>query len=88
MDVAVIIFGNNKKLYEYSSTDIGEILTRYQYVCSLSVRLEIDTNCPSMEVQMSTKVLPTLAERARTAWTTTMMMMDLACLHMDRWNHR
>ena len=32
VDVAVIIFGNNKKLYEYSSGDIGEILTRYQYV--------------------------------------------------------
>ena len=33
VDVAVIIFGNNKKLYEYSSSDIGEILTRYQFVC-------------------------------------------------------
>ena len=33
VDVAVIIFGNNKKLYEYSSSDIGEILTRYNYVC-------------------------------------------------------
>ncbi len=32
VDVAVIIFGNNKKLYEYSSSDIGEILSRYQYV--------------------------------------------------------
>lgn len=32
VDVAVIIFGNNKKLYEYSSSDIGEILTRYQFV--------------------------------------------------------
>ncbi|KAH8596610.1 hypothetical protein B0O99DRAFT_102996 [Bisporella sp. PMI_857] len=31
VDVAVIIFGNNKKLYEYSSSDIGEILTRYNY---------------------------------------------------------
>ncbi|KAG9242513.1 MADS-box MEF2 type transcription factor [Calycina marina] len=31
VDVAVIIFGNNKKLYEYSSSDISEILTRYQY---------------------------------------------------------
>jgi MADS-box transcription factor len=34
VDVAVIIFGNNKKLYEYSSSDMGEILTRYQYVRS------------------------------------------------------
>ncbi|KAG9241809.1 myocyte enhancer factor 2D, partial [Calycina marina] len=31
VDVAVIIFGSNKKLYEYSSGEIGEILTRYQY---------------------------------------------------------
>jgi hypothetical protein len=34
VDVAVIIFGNNKKLYEYSSSDIGEILSRYHYVRS------------------------------------------------------
>jgi len=32
VDVAVIIFGNNKKLYEYSSSDIGEILNRHQFV--------------------------------------------------------
>lgn len=32
VDVAVIIFGNNKKLYEYSSSDINEILSRYQFV--------------------------------------------------------
>ncbi|KAK0391684.1 hypothetical protein NLU13_1183 [Sarocladium strictum] len=31
VDVAVFIFGNNKKLYEYSSTDMGELITRYQY---------------------------------------------------------
>jgi hypothetical protein len=36
VDVAVIIFGNNKKLYEYSSSDIGEILARYQFVCLLT----------------------------------------------------
>lgn len=88
VDVAVIIFGNNKKLYEYSSTDIGEILTRYQYVCVLAVHESIDTNFTSMEVQMNTKVLPTSMERARMAWTTTTTMMDLACLHMDRSNHK
>jgi hypothetical protein len=32
VDVAVFIFGNNKKLYEYSSTDMGDLITRYQYV--------------------------------------------------------
>ncbi|KAI9662287.1 MAG: hypothetical protein M1821_008454 [Bathelium mastoideum] len=31
VDVAVIIFGNNKKLYEFSSGDINETLGRYQY---------------------------------------------------------
>lgn len=34
VDVAVIIFGHNKKLYEYSSGDISETLARYQYVRS------------------------------------------------------
>lgn len=32
VDVAVFIFGNNKKLYEYSSSDMGDLITRYQYV--------------------------------------------------------
>ncbi|KAK2733996.1 hypothetical protein FQN55_003056 [Onygenales sp. PD_40] len=31
VDVAVIIFGNNKKLYEFSSGDITDTLNRYQY---------------------------------------------------------
>ncbi|KAJ5917783.1 hypothetical protein N7454_010158 [Penicillium verhagenii] len=31
VDVAVIIFGHNKKLYEYSSCDMHEALGRYQY---------------------------------------------------------
>ncbi|KAJ5614379.1 hypothetical protein N7528_008033 [Penicillium herquei] len=31
VDVAVIIFGQNKKLYEYSSCDMPEALGRYQY---------------------------------------------------------
>ncbi|KAI9655625.1 MAG: hypothetical protein M1829_000624 [Trizodia sp. TS-e1964] len=31
VDVAVIIFGHNKKLYEYSSTNVGDIIGRYQY---------------------------------------------------------
>lgn len=32
VDVAVFIFGNNKKLYEYSSSDMRELITRYTYV--------------------------------------------------------
>ncbi|RMY54452.1 hypothetical protein D0863_13628 [Hortaea werneckii] len=31
VDVAVIIFGHNKKLYEYSSSEINEIVGRFQY---------------------------------------------------------
>ncbi|EHY53844.1 resistance to lethality of mkk1p386 overexpression [Exophiala dermatitidis] len=31
VDVAVIIFGHNKKLYEFSSGDINETIRRYQY---------------------------------------------------------
>ncbi|KAL2113948.1 hypothetical protein VUR80DRAFT_1526 [Thermomyces stellatus] len=31
VDVAVFIFGNNKKLYEYSSSDMRELITRYTY---------------------------------------------------------
>jgi MADS-box transcription factor len=34
VDVAVIIFGHNKKLYEFSSGDINETIGRYQYVCT------------------------------------------------------
>ena len=32
VDVAVIIFGHNKKLYEFSSGNINETIQRYQYV--------------------------------------------------------
>lgn len=32
VDVAVFIFGQNKKLYEYSSGDMRELITRYTYV--------------------------------------------------------
>ena len=32
VDVAVIIFGHNKKLYEYSSGDINETIDRFHYV--------------------------------------------------------
>lgn len=32
VDIAVIIFGSNKKLYEYSSGDMSDILGRYNYV--------------------------------------------------------
>ena len=32
VDVAVFVFGNNKKVYEYSSVDMRELIARYQYV--------------------------------------------------------
>ncbi|GAB1310552.1 resistance to lethality of mkk1p386 overexpression [Madurella fahalii] len=31
VDVAVFIFGSNKKLYEYSSSDMRDLITRYTY---------------------------------------------------------
>jgi MADS-box transcription factor len=34
VDVAVFIFGQNKKLYEYSSGDMRELIARYTYVRS------------------------------------------------------
>lgn len=37
VDVAVIVFGNNKKLYQFSSGDINETLARYQYVSQVSL---------------------------------------------------
>lgn len=36
VDVAVFIFGQNKKLYEYSSADMRDLITRYTYVCAKS----------------------------------------------------
>jgi hypothetical protein len=38
VDVAVIIFGQNKKLYEYSSCDMHDALGRYQYVSQFFVQ--------------------------------------------------
>ena len=35
VEVAVIIFGHNKKLYEYSSNDINETIGKFQYVRDL-----------------------------------------------------
>jgi len=31
VDVAVFVFGNNKKLYEYSSNDMRDLIARYQF---------------------------------------------------------
>jgi hypothetical protein len=39
VDVAVIIFGQNKKLYEYSSCDMHDALGRYQYVSQNFVQI-------------------------------------------------
>lgn len=44
VDVAVIIFGNNKKLYEYSSGDMQDIMTRYNYVRALEMVVGIYAN--------------------------------------------
>jgi len=41
VDVAVVIFGHNKKLYEFSSGDINETLRRYQYVGTRRIICEL-----------------------------------------------
>jgi MADS-box transcription factor len=41
-DVAVIIFGANKKLYEYSSSDMAELVGRRHYV-STQNRARVET---------------------------------------------
>ena len=47
VDVAVIIFGHNKKLYEFSSGDIQETLGRYSYVRrDTSIFLSAAPACP------------------------------------------
>ena len=60
VDVAVIIFGHNKKLYEFSSGDINETIGRYQYVGLNEVSTTgYNTDlCNSMEGLMSTKDQP------------------------------
>ncbi|KAL8949933.1 MAG: hypothetical protein Q9222_004000 [Ikaeria aurantiellina] len=44
VDVAVIIFGHNKKLYEYSSGDINETIGRFQYVRGLQSFLRVQAH--------------------------------------------
>lgn len=46
VDVAVIIFGHNKKLYEYSSGDIQETIGRFQYVRSPSSSPAVRSDVP------------------------------------------
>lgn len=43
VDVAVFIFGTNKKLYEYSSDNMRELITRYTYVRALIRRPKLDS---------------------------------------------
>lgn len=81
VDVAVIIFGNNKKLYEYSSSDIGEILQRYNFVrennltnSHLVEHRPLTFPPRSMEVQMNIKALPILMEKGILTMTMTMMI--------------
>lgn len=47
VDVAVFIFGANKKLYEYSSGNMNELIHRYQYVRELVLSCFAMTNPPT-----------------------------------------
>ncbi|EIC09467.1 transcription factor MADS-box, partial [Microbacterium laevaniformans OR221] len=55
VDVAVIVFGNNKKLYEYSSSDIGEILQRHNFV-SGTVPWESDRQLTESSMEERTSI--------------------------------
>jgi hypothetical protein len=74
VDVAVIIFGHNKKLYEFSSGDIGETLARYSYVHPPFSALGDPANGPSMAIHTSTRDRQTSGERVETMTTTTTKM--------------
>jgi hypothetical protein len=70
VDVAVIIFGHNKKLYEFSSGDINETLRRYNYVRTLTLLCWATLTICSMDNLTNTKGPPT--SRTREAMTMTM----------------
>lgn len=83
VDVAVIIFGHNKKLYEYSSGDINETIGRFQYVSVPRVlpnRNRAKLTSGSMAELMNTRDLGILME----AWTMMTMMIWVA----RRWKTR
>ena len=77
VEVAVIIFGHNKKLYEYSSGDINETIDRFHYVRAIHFAHDLETNdSDSMAAHMSIKAQETSMVGA---WTMRTMM---------RWAHR
>ena len=90
VDIAVIIFGSNKKLYEYSSGDMSDILGRYTYVCSShslrSVHNAELTHIYSMKLHMSTKDLQTFKKKA-VQWMMMMMTLTWAPLHQRPMNN-
>ena len=75
VDVAVIIFGANKKLYEFSSGDINEIIGRHQYVSRLAKVFSGVTDLHSMAAHTNTKaraILPAnemAMDRMTKRWT-------------------
>lgn len=84
VDVTVIIFGHNKKLYEFSSGDIRETLARYQYVRipSLIFEVRIADFDGSTAHRMSTKVPQTLlARRSRKKKMTMRLLRRLMIMH-------
>ena len=64
VNVAVIIFGHNKKLYEFASSDINDMMARYQYVCKSLGQWRLRLTSYSMVAPTNTKDLQIF--RART----------------------
>lgn len=77
VDVAVIIFGHNKKLYDFSSGDINETIGRFQYVSAhghFNPDRLVDANpVHSTEELMNIKDRPTSLVVG--TWTTMTMMI-------------
>lgn len=88
VDVAVIIFGHNKKLYEFSSGDIHETLRRYSYVSVTAIHCLAELTKSSMASPTNTKAPPTSKTRAAVTMMTTKrrkkaitMLRKIQCHH-------
>ena len=53
VDVAVFVFGNNKKLYEYSSADMRDLIARYQFVSPSSPNARVNSSVNSVAAPRS-----------------------------------
>lgn len=74
VDVAVFIFGSNKKLYEYSSCDMRDLITRYTYVRMPEIPFQ-PINLLTIDHSMVDRMNIRALRISMAAPTTTTMMM-------------